>query len=76
MVRQLHEYGVCERFPTEALEFPGIIVSDDTRWAPTSLASAWMRYGRQSPPDSKTTAPIRDRGSPSDCVAKGEHDTL
>ena len=36
-----------------------------------------MRYGRTEPGLEKTDSPLfRDRGSPSDCVAKGEHDTL
>ena len=37
LVRRLHEEGLCERFPEQALEFLHLIVEGRDQWPPSEL---------------------------------------
>lgn len=39
LIHRLHETGLCDRFPEQALEFLSLVIGDQTQWPPTELGA-------------------------------------
>lgn len=39
LVNQLHEAGLCGRFPEQALDFLSLVIGDQTQWSPSDLGA-------------------------------------
>ena len=49
LVTQLHEAGLCKKFPEQALEFLSRVVSEQTQWPSDDLAACLQIIGSVSP---------------------------